>query len=308
MRIGLLFCGQGAQKVGMGKDFFECYPLVKDLYLEAEKELNFPLTQLSFYGPEKELTQTLYCQPALFVYGYAVYKILCKEIEGIDILVLAGLSLGELTAYAAGGSFDFLTGLKLVKRRAQLIQESSEKNPGKMVALIGSSRKQTESIAFKSGCELANYNSPDQQVLSGSHDSISKAIQIAREENIKKIIPLDVSGAFHSSFMTGASKAFYDFLKEIELKMPSVPVISNLNASTAHNVDEIRYTLSKQICSAVLWEESLHFMLDWGIELFIEISPRKIFGNFLKKINPHSRCLSISKVEALSELKYELKR
>ncbi|QSR86321.1 ACP S-malonyltransferase [Candidatus Methylacidiphilum infernorum] len=306
MRIGLLFCGQGAQKVGMGKDFFEHYPLAKDLYLEADKHLHSPLSQLSFHGPQDELAQTLNCQPSLFVFGYTVFRILHQEIKGIDILGMGGLSLGELTAYAAAGSFDFFTGLKLVKQRARLIHEASEKNPGKMVALIGSSRKQAESIAARSSCEVANYNSPDQQVLSGSAASITKAVELAHEEGIKKVIPLEVSGPFHSSFMEEPSRSFYDILKEVDLKMPSVPVVTNLRASPARDVDEIRYTLSKQICKAVLWEESLHFMLDWGIELFIEVSPRKIFGNFLKKIAPHIRCFTLSNVESINELKNEL--
>ncbi|KIE58762.1 ACP S-malonyltransferase [Methylacidiphilum kamchatkense Kam1] len=306
MRIGILFCGQGAQKVGMGKDFFDRYSIVQDLYLEADKQLGFPLSTISFYGPESELTKTYHCQPSLFVFGYALYTILRKEIPKLELVGASGLSLGELTAYATCGAFDYKTALKLVGERARLIQEASQKYPGTMVALIGSTRKLAESIAQLSGCQVANYNAADQQVLSGSHSSIAEAIKLAREAKIKKVIPLDVSGPFHSRYMEEASREFFELLTNLPLHIPSVPVIANATASIAQTIAELRQSLSKQICNPVRWEESLHFMLKLDIELFIEISPRKIFGSFLKRIDPAIRCLTISNVETIDELKNEL--
>src|SRR5471030_1391194 len=228
MPLALLFAGQGAQKVGMGASLREASPAARALYDEAGQVLGWDLAKVSFEGPEAELTQTRVCQPALFVHGLALVAAL-RETRGdaFQPALALGLSLGELTAYAAAGVFDFATGLKVVAERGRLMQQACEQAVGGMAAIIGEDRAKVAELCREFDIEAANFNAPGQIVVSGEKAKIEAAVAGAKARGMKKVIPLVVAGAYHSRLMEPARAAFAAYLDGVTFAPPKFGVFTN---------------------------------------------------------------------------------
>jgi len=303
-KVSLLFPGQGSQYVGMGLDLFEKFDVAKEIYLKAESILGYDIKEISFNGPSEKLKNTEICQPAIFLHSIILFELL-KE-RGISFNYAAGHSLGEYTAITAANAVDFESGLKIVKRRGELIKEASEQNPGGMAAIIGLERKKVEEICSELGrnglLQLVNFNSPNQIVISGSNELITQAIEKAKLDGALKAVKLEVSGAFHSNFMEPAYYGIIEYLKNISFKKPQFPIVSNVTAKPMTEQDEIKKNVTKQIISAVMWEDSMRFMLDEGVDVFIELGPGGVLKGLLKRIDKNAFCLGIDKADDLDEL------
>src|SRR3954462_6281031 len=229
MALAFLFAGQGAQKVGMGKSLREQSAAARALYEEANHVLGWDIAKLSFEGPEPELTQTKVCQPALFVHGLALVAALRKagKVPTGEPRFALGLSLGELTAYCAAGVYDFATGLKIVAERGQLMQQACEQTTGGMAAIMGEERAKVAELCREFDIEAANFNAPGQIIVSGEKTKVEAAVAAAKERGMKKVIPLNVAGAYHSRLMEPARKAFAAFLESIPFAPPTCAVFSN---------------------------------------------------------------------------------
>ncbi|MEO6245864.1 MAG: ACP S-malonyltransferase [Opitutaceae bacterium] len=259
MALALLFAGQGAQKVGMGRSLHEQSAAVRALYDEATAVLGWDLKKLSFEGPEAELTPTKVCQPALFVHGLALLAALREQGKmpaGEPHLAL-GLSLGEATAYCAAGVFDFATGLRIVAERGRLMQQACEQTSGGMAAIIGEERGRVEDLCRQFDIEAANFNAPGQIIVSGEKSKVAAAVAGAKEMGMKKVMPLNVAGAYHSRLMEPAREAFAAFLGPIPFAAPKLTVFTNTTGQAVSDPSAIKTALVRQVVSAVRWEECM---------------------------------------------------
>lgn len=295
--VALLFPGQGAQFVGMGQDVYLAYPEACYLFDQADEVLGFKLTEVMFKGPAQKLNQTNYTQLAVFCLDYILF-IVFRDLLGFSPKFLAGHSLGELAALAASGAFSFDDGLRLVKVRAELMEQASLENKGGMVAILGVSAGVAEKIADESGLVVANYNSPQQTVLSGLEEAVKRAVKIAPSFGAKAI-KLKVAGPFHSPYMKKAAQEFESFLKGFSLEAPIKKVISNVTAKPYTNQEEVKELLAKQAYSPVMWIGTLKYLKERGVETFIEIGPGKTLSGLVKRTFPVAKTLQVNEVESL---------
>ncbi len=294
-RIAILFAGQGAQTVGMGKDLAAAHPAAAALFAEADAVLSRSLSGVTFDGPEADLTKTANCQPALFVHGLACLAALRSKIGEFPACFAAGLSLGEFTAHAAAGTFTFADGLKLVAERGRLMQEACERTTGSMAALIGGEEADIRALAAESGVDVANFNSPGQIVLSGSADGIDKAIAGAKDKGIRKAVKLNVAGAYHSRLMQSAADAFAPTLASTPMQSPRFPVIANFTARPVHTPEEIRAALAAQVTGSVRWTETIEHLVDSEkVELFLELGPGGTIAGLVKRTRKDIPVVSIT--------------
>lgn len=302
----LLFSGQGAQKVGMGQDLVEAYPSAKALFEKADQVLARSLTDIMFNGPAEDLTKTGNCQPALFLHGLALLEILREKVPALEAVAAAGLSLGEMTAHCAAGTFTFEEGLKLVARRGELMDQACEANPGTMAAMIGGSDEDVARLAADCDVDVANLNCPGQTVLSGKEEGIDAAVSKAKEYGLRMGKKLQVAGAYHSRLMAGAQEELGEALAATELHTPQIPVISNFLARSAEGPDAIRASLKDQVTGSVRWIESIRLLREQGHELFIELGPGKVLAGFMSRIDKEARIISIEDAASLEAAIAEL--
>jgi [acyl-carrier-protein] S-malonyltransferase len=305
-KIGLLFSGQGAQHVGMGKDLAEHSPRAAELFGRAEALFGKPFRQVCFEGPETLLTDTGYCQPALFVHGLALLGELRHRLPGLNVSAAAGLSLGEFTAHAAAGHLAFEDGFKLVAERGRLMQEACARSEGGMVTLIGATEEQAGQIAAKSGLEIANYNCPGQIVLSGAKSKVPAALEAAKETGLRRAIPLNVAGAYHSSLMRPAQEGLAKALEGAAILENDIPVWSNVTAEAVRTAGEIRDTLLRQVTGSVRWEGCVRGMIASGVEVLVELGPGKVLAGMCRRIDDGTPCLSAGNWNELEEIAREL--
>ena len=292
--VGYLFAGQGSQYVGMGKDLCDSFPEARLIFDRADKVLGFSLSSLIFNGPLEELTKTNNCQPAIVTMSIAcwqVYQVKHSQIDGF----MAGLSLGEYSALVAAGVFSFEDAIYLVRKRGEFMEEEAARNPGKMLSIIGLDLIQVKEICKAAKAEIANINCPGQVVISGAQQAIQNAQVLAKEKGAKLAVILEVSGAFHSSFMQGASLKLAEELKKIHMSAPKFPVISNVTAKPALSVEEIRENLIRQVSGSVLWEDSVRLILSKGISNFIEFGPGKVLKGLMRRIDSNAQVTNIEK-------------
>ena len=294
MSTALLFSGQGAQVVGMGKSLFEGSNTARDLYNRANKVLPFDLQKVCFEGPAEVLTETRVCQPALYVQGYAIAQILRERGKLNHLTACLGLSLGELTAYAVAGVWDFETGLKIVAERGRLMQLACNQTKGGMAAVIGGSREDIAKLCAAFDIDAANFNCPGQVVISGDNEKVTAAVARAKEFGPFKLVkPLVVAGAYHSRLMEPARKEFEKFLATIEFKTPQVTVYSNTTGGVLKNPDDLRAALVKQVVSSVLWEDDCKAAAESGITQFYECGPGGVLAGMMKRTAPTAPITSI---------------
>ncbi len=297
--VGYLFAGQGSQYLGMGKDLYETFPESKAVFDRAGEVLKFDLKAKCFNGPEQMLKLTNISQPAILTVSIAAFEAFKSRVkdQGLKVSFVAGLSLGEYSALIAAGSLSFEDGLKLVRKRAEIMNEAALRHPGKMAAIIDLPVETIRDICLKSAAEIANLNCPGQTVISGRAEAVEKAGALCIEAGAKRVIPLEVSGAFHSSLMFDASGDLKLFLNNVSISAPTIPVVSNYTARPAYRALDIRENLIYQMYSAVKWEDSMRFMLSEGVRNFIEFGPGKVLKGLMRKIEPSTEVISIEKKE-----------
>ncbi len=294
-RIAILFAGQGAQAVGMGKDLAAAYPAAAQLFAEADSVLGRSLSGVTFDGPEADLVKTANCQPALYVHGLACLAALRARIGDVPAQFAAGLSLGEFTAHAAAGTFGFADGLRLVAERGRLMQLACESTIGSMAAMIGGEEADVRALAEESGVDVANFNSPGQIVLSGSMEGIDKAVAGAKDKGIRKAVKLNVAGAYHSRLMQSAADALAPTLAATPMKAPGFPVIANFTARAVNSPEEIRAALAAQVTGSVRWTETIEHLVDVEkVELFLELGPGGIIAGLVKRTRKDVPVISIT--------------
>jgi malonyl CoA-acyl carrier protein transacylase len=298
MATALLFAGQGAQKVGMGKSLYENSATARALYDEADRVLGWSLTKVSFEGPDAELTQTKVCQPALFVHGMALHAILKEQGKLDDVSMALGLSLGEVTAYTAAGVFDFATGLRVVAERGRLMQVACEQSVGGMAAIIGEERAKVAELCAAFDIEAANFNAPGQIIVSGEKAKVDAAVAAAKDHGIKKVIPLNVAGAYHSRLMEPARAEFAAFLDTVSFAAPKFTVFTNTTGQAVSEPADIKAALVKQVVSSVLWEDCMRSAVATAGGAasvnFLELGPGGVLAGLAKRTDKSWQVRSLS--------------
>jgi len=298
-RIALLFAGQGAQSVGMGRDLAEQFPTAADLFRQADEILGRNLSQIAWSGPIEELTKTSNCQPALFVHGLACLSVLRELAGNFPIGGAAGLSLGEITAHAAAGSFDFASGLKLVQRRGELMDDACATTKGAMAAMIGADENVVRQLAADEEIDIANINAPGQIVISGELAKVEAAVGVAREYGIRRATLLNVAGAYHSRLMESAYERLSAALQHVTVQPPRFPVISNVTGDEVATPIEIRRTLGDQVTGTVRWADCITRLVALGCDFFIELGPGNTLAGLLKRTNRGINVMSIGDAESV---------
>lgn len=304
--VVLIFPGQGAQKAGMGREFYETSPEAKVVFDKAESILKNGLLDVIFNGPQEKLTTTAYCQPAILTFSIAALAALKAnpKFRNIKVAYACGLSLGEYSALVAAGALSFEDGVRLVERRSFFMEEATKTSKGKMAAIIGFSKEKLIEICKKTGAEVANFNSPEQIVITGKAECVEAACEEIKSAGARTVIPLDVGGAFHSSLMRPAQEKFEGALKNIPIQKPHFPIISNVTALPEENPEVIRQNLGRQITSSVRWEESVRFAAKNGINTFLEVGPGTVLKGLMRKIDPSLTVHNIQKPEDLLNLPF----
>jgi len=301
-KTAILFAGQGAQAVGMGKDLAAESPAAARLFQHADEILGFSLSQIAFEGPAGELTKTSICQPALYVHGLACLAALKEKLPGFTFHAAAGLSLGEFTAHAAAGTFDFETGLRLVAKRSQAMQQACEETEGGMAAIIGGEENRIRDLASAAEVDVANLNSPGQIVLSGESSKIALAVSLAREYGARKAVELQVAGAFHSRLMESAYISLGLALAETRMEEPRVPVVCNVDAQSVRDAASIRRALADQVTGSVRWTESIEYILDHlHCTEFVEFGPGGVLAGLVGRIRKGAPVVSVSNTASLED-------
>ena len=298
-KTALIFAGQGAQAVGMGKDLAAAFPAAKAWFERANTALGYDLAEICFNGPEPELTKTENAQPGIFLVSWVAWELLRERVPGLVFEATAGLSLGEFTALTAAGSIGFEEGLKIVRQRGRFMQEACDATKGGMAAVIGLDEAATRAVCNEAGVELANLNCPGQLVISGEAEKINRACELAKTRGAKRALPLVVAGAYHSALMAGAKPKLAGVLSGVKILPPGVPVISNVTAKPHGTPTEIQELLVQQVTSSVRWEDSMRYLLAQGFTRFIELGPGKALSGFLKRIDPAAQALNVADVASL---------
>jgi len=298
-KIALLFAGQGAQVVGMGKDLAEQFPTATGLFRRADEILRRKLSDIAWNGPIEELTKTSNCQPALLVHGLACLSILRELAGNFPIGGAAGLSLGEMTAHAAAGTFDFENGLKLVQKRGEFMDEACATTIGGMAAMIGGLENDVRQLAADEDVDVANINALGQIVISGELAKVEAAVGVAKEYGIRRATMLKVAGAYHSRLMQSAYKKLGGTLLHVVVKPPRFPVVSNVTGREVATPVEIRRTLQDQVTSTVRWVDCVERLVDLGCDLFIELGPGGVLAGLLKRTRKDVDVVSVSDVDSV---------
>ena len=298
-KTALLFAGQGAQAVGMGKDFATTFPLAEGWFDRADAVLGYNLAAVCFNGPDAELTKTENAQPGIFLVSWVALQLLQERVPALKFEATAGLSLGEFTALTAAGALSFEDSLRVVRQRGRFMQEACDVTQGGMAAIIGLDEARTREVCAEAGVVLANLNCPGQLVISGESGKILTAVDLAKAKGARRAIPLPVAGAYHSPLMASAQPKLQAELAKAELSVPAVPVVSNVTAQPHTTPEQISARLVEQVTSSVRWEESMRYLLAQGFTRFIELGPGTALTGFMKRIGKEAQMLNVADVGSL---------
>ncbi len=303
VRFAYVFPGQGAQYAGMGKSLYEGFPIAKGIFDKADKNLDFNLSELCFNGPQEELSKTPNCQPAILTVSIAALRIF----EGLYAKALgepvftAGLSLGEYSALVASGVLEFSDAVGLVRKRGIFMEEASQKNPGKMLAILGISIEEVNEVCKRTNTEIANLNSPGQVIISGKIPDVENAALLSKQLGAKKTFVLDVSGPFHSSLMNEARDLLKSYIEQVNFSSARIPVISNFSANAVSEPTVIKDNLINQVNHTTKWGESVRYMLSNGVSKFIEIGPGNVLRGLIRKIAPEAVVYNIEDAKSIED-------
>ena len=299
-----IFPGQGAQKVGMGWSLYETSQAARNVFEEADDSLGVNLSRVMFEGPSETLQDTAFTQPAIMTVSIAIWRA-WQEFLGAAApqpAAVAGHSLGEYTSMVVGGVMDFSDGIRLVRERGRLMHEASEARPGSMAAIIGLDELVVAQVAQDAGVEMANINSDDQIVISGDKMALARAMDLASARGAKKVVPLAVSGAFHSQLMALAQEGLTDAIDGISLRDPEFPVIANSTGVPIVSATQARQELLTGLCNCVLWKHSVRFMCDSGVNRFVEFGPARVLSSLVRRIDPGVDALTLSDSDSIRKV------
>ena len=308
-KVAFVFPGQGSQSVGMGKSLYEASVVAKEIFDKADEVLGRSISKMCFEGPEEDLKQTINTQPAILVTSIAALEAL-KEKTDVKPDYVAGHSLGEYGAYYAAGVIDFSTAMKLIDKRAKEMNAAAVSTKGAMTAVIGMSKEAIlDTIEKIDGMvSVANYNSPAQIVITGEADAVAKANDALKEAGAKRVIPLPVSGGFHSMLMEEASVKFSEILDDCDIKDAQIPVFTNVDAEPTTAAIRFKAKMTAQIYSSVMWTQTVEKMAADGVDTIVEIGPGKVLAGLVKKTNPAINVLNVFDEESLNAAVESLKK
>ena len=302
MKAFFVFSGQGAQTVGMGKDLAEAFPEAKALFDEADAVLGYEQSSIIFNGPAEKLTESRYCQPAIYTMSCAALAAFKTRYPDVTPVGCAGLSLGEYGALYAGGAFTFAEGLRLLAQRAELMDKACRATSGGMASVLGGDAEIIKEVCAACEIDVANFNSPGQIVISGEKVKLAKAVEELKARGMRKIIVLNVAGAFHSRLMKPAGEALEKVLEESPVAMPRIPVYHNFTAAPAADVAQLRANRAAQVAGSVRWEECVRNMVAAGGDTMIEFGPGNVLTGLLRRTLPEVRGLNVNSAETLRNI------
>jgi [acyl-carrier-protein] S-malonyltransferase len=303
-KIAHVFPGQGSQSVGMGYKLYQSSPKAKEVFQEADEALRFPISRLCFEGPEDELRQTINAQPAIMTVSVACLRAASEVNHAVSPAFVAGHSLGEYTALVAANVLEFTDAIRLVRERGRLMQKAGEIKPGGMAAVIGLDEAALREICRESGAEIANFNCSVQIVISGSKEALERAMELAKARDARRVIPLQVSGAFHSTLMQPTIEGMSAAISQINFRTPEIPIVVNSTAQPVTTAEGVKEELLRQLCNCVQWQPSVEYMVGEGISTFIEIGPGQVLSGLIKRISNKVQVLNMSDPESIKALSF----
>ena len=299
MKAFFVFSGQGAQTVGMGRDLYDSCPEAKSIFDQADAVLGYKLSDIIFNGPIEKLTESLYCQDAIYTMSCACLAAFGKKFGSVKPVACAGLSLGEYGALHCAGAFDFATGLKLLAARGGFMDEACRKTAGAMASVLGGDPQVIADVCAQIDLDVANYNCPGQIVISGERPKVEAAVAELKNRGMRKVIMLNVAGAFHSRLMREAGEKLGSVLAQADIRMPAVPVYHNFTADAARSVDEIRKNLTGQVAGSVRWEDCVRRASSAGADTVIEFGPGAVLTGLVRRTVPEMKLVNINSAASL---------
>ena len=305
MKIGFVFSGQGAQTVGMGKDLCEGSEAALEIFKEADAVLGWSVSDLCFNGPEDKLTESKYCQPAIYTMSVACLAAFQEKFPAVRQVANGGLSLGEFAALCASGVYGFEDGLKLVAKRGELMDIACKSTNGGMASVLGGDLDIIEEVCKQCDIDVANYNCPGQVVISGDKEKVDAAVVELKERGLKRVIPLTVAGAFHSRLMANAGEEFAKVLANTELYAPEVTLMQNFTGKAVTDVAELKNNLVRQVAGSVRWEECVREMIALGVDTIVEFGPGKVLTGLAKRTERSLKLFNINSIDSLEKFSAE---
>jgi [acyl-carrier-protein] S-malonyltransferase len=299
-----VFPGQGSQSVGMGHKLYQSSPKAKEVFEEADEALQFSISRLCFEGPEEELRQTINAQPAIMTVSIACLRAASQVNHSASPAFVAGHSLGEYTALVAANVLSFTDAIRLVRERGRLMQKAGEIKPGGMAAVIGLDEAALREICRESGAEIANFNCSVQIVISGSKEALERAMELAKARDARRVILLQVSGAFHSTLMQPTIEGLSAAISQINFRTPEIPIVVNSTAQPVTTAEGVKEELLRQLCNCVQWQPSVEYMVEEGVSTFIEIGPGQVLSGLIKRISNKVQVLNMSDPESIKALSF----
>jgi [acyl-carrier-protein] S-malonyltransferase len=301
-KIACVFPGQGSQTVGMGYNLYQSSRQAREVFEEADSALQMPLSRLCFEGPEEELRDTINAQPAILTTSIACLRAAVEFGVLLKPVLVDGHSLGEYTALVAANVIEFSDAVRLVRERGRLMQQAGRTKPGGMAAIIGLDEASLEEVCLETGAHIANLNCSGQIAISGTREALARSMDLAKARGARRVVPLQVSGAFHSVLMQPTVEGMAQAISHVNFQLPQVPIVANSTAQPLTNPDEVKEELLQQLCHCVQWQPSVEYMVGVGVSTFIEIGPGQVLSGLIKRISNEVQVLNMSDLESIKAI------